>query len=95
MDADGTDGSKIVTWCIMSSFYVILCHVYHLLPMVYQHSASFYQLPQGDAKSERGGSWVGPCDLARSSYRRGRIPEAKGRCLGFRCAVMVADAPGM
>lgn len=50
---------------------------------------------EGDAKSERGGSWVGPCDLARSSYRRGRIPEAKGRCLGFRCAVMVADAPGM
>ncbi|CAK8997931.1 unnamed protein product [Durusdinium trenchii] len=39
----------------------------------------------GDAKSERGGSWVGGPQLARSSYRRGRIPEAKGRCLGFRC----------
>eukprot|EP00438_Fugacium_kawagutii_P019832 Skav227927 [mRNA] locus=scaffold146:284401:286153:+ [translate_table: standard] len=46
----------------------------------------------GEAKSERGGSWVGPSDLARSSYRRGRTPEAKGRCLGFRCAVLTAEA---
>ncbi|QUJ77350.1 SUMF1/EgtB/PvdO family nonheme iron enzyme [Sulfitobacter albidus] len=36
-------------------------------------------------RSERGGSWVSPTDLSRSSYRRGRIPDAKGRCLGFRC----------
>lgn len=36
-------------------------------------------------KSERGGSWVGPAYLARSSYRRGRLADAKGRCLGFRC----------
>lgn len=36
-------------------------------------------------RAERGGSWVGPADLCRSSYRRGRIPEARGRCLGFRC----------
>eukprot|EP00927_Polykrikos_kofoidii_P045969 TRINITY_DN40134_c0_g1_i1.p1 TRINITY_DN40134_c0_g1~~TRINITY_DN40134_c0_g1_i1.p1 ORF type:complete len:655 (-),score=138.28 TRINITY_DN40134_c0_g1_i1:41-1942(-) len=36
-------------------------------------------------KSERGGSWVGPPSLARSSYRRGRVADAKGRCLGFRC----------
>mmetsp|Transcript_96661 Transcript_96661/g.159202 ORF Transcript_96661/g.159202 Transcript_96661/m.159202 type:complete len:588 (-) Transcript_96661:37-1800(-) len=40
-------------------------------------------------KSERGGSWVGPACLARSSYRRGRVADAKGRCLGFRC---VGDA---
>jgi len=40
----------------------------------------------GPMKSERGGSWVGPASLARSSSRRGRAPEAKGRCLGFRCA---------
>ena len=40
-------------------------------------------------RSERGGSWVGPSNLARSSFRRGRCPEAKGRCLGFRCC-----APG-
>jgi formylglycine-generating enzyme required for sulfatase activity len=36
-------------------------------------------------RSERGGSWVGPADLCRSSYRRGRPPQARGRCLGFRC----------
>lgn len=42
-----------------------------------------------DLKSERGGSWVGPACLARSSYRRGRDASAKGRCLGFRC---VGDA---
>jgi acyl carrier protein len=36
-------------------------------------------------RSERGGSWVGPAELARSAYRRGRPPTASGRCLGFRC----------
>jgi sulfatase modifying factor 1 len=36
-------------------------------------------------KSERGGSWIGPAELCRSSYRRGRPPLARGRCLGFRC----------
>jgi sulfatase modifying factor 1 len=36
-------------------------------------------------RSERGGSWIGPAFLCRSSYRRGRAPAAKGRCLGFRC----------
>lgn len=36
-------------------------------------------------RSERGGSWIGPGFLCRSSYRRGRVPIAKGRCLGFRC----------
>jgi formylglycine-generating enzyme len=38
-------------------------------------------------RSERGGSWIGPAFLCRSSYRRGRAPTARGRCLGFRCAV--------
>merc|ERR1712224_190578 len=42
-----------------------------------------------DTKVEKGGSWVGPAELARSSYRRGRLAGAKGRCLGFRC---IADA---
>lgn len=37
------------------------------------------------ARSERGGSWIGPADLCRSSFRRGRPPAARGRCLGFRC----------
>ncbi|WP_372365182.1 formylglycine-generating enzyme family protein [Candidatus Uabimicrobium sp. HlEnr_7] len=36
-------------------------------------------------RSERGGSWVGSASLLRSSYRRGRSPYARGRCLGFRC----------
>lgn len=36
-------------------------------------------------RSERGGSWVGPSELALVSYRRGRPPHARGRCLGFRC----------
>ncbi len=36
-------------------------------------------------RSERGGSWIGPADLCRSSFRRGRPPSARGRCLGFRC----------
>jgi acyl carrier protein len=42
-------------------------------------------------RSERGGSWVGPAILCRSSYRRGRVPEAKGRCLGFRCISPLPD----
>jgi len=39
----------------------------------------------GKVRSERGGSWIGPADLCRSSFRRGRPPSARGRCLGFRC----------
>lgn len=41
-------------------------------------------------RSERGGSWVGPVELCRPTYRRGRPPAARGRCLGFRC---VGDIP--
>ncbi len=53
--------------------------------------------PQNDVptgvRSERGGSWVGPAELARCAYRRGRPPEARGRCLGFRCVGVSADVP--
>jgi acyl carrier protein len=42
-------------------------------------------------RSERGGSWIGNASLCRSSYRRGRIPSARGRCLGFRCVGDVRD----
>ena len=42
-------------------------------------------------RCERGGSWIGPADLARSSYRRGRPPAARGRCLGFRCVGLLED----
>lgn len=45
-------------------------------------------------RSERGGSWIGPIDLCRSSYRRGRPPLARGRCLGFRCVGWTEDLPG-
>jgi formylglycine-generating enzyme len=41
-------------------------------------------------RSERGGSWIGPAELCRSSYRRGRPPLARGRCLGFRCIGVVS-----
>lgn len=40
---------------------------------------------QTGTRSERGGSWVGPIELCRPGYRRGRNPDARGRCLGFRC----------
>ena len=60
------------------------------------YDESFYQRADARAKnsvnrvptsvrSERGGSWVGPAELCRPSYRRGRVPVARGRCLGFRC----------
>ncbi len=56
----------------------------------------FYHSPRASApnprndhptgvRSERGGSWVGPASLCRSSHRRARHPAARGRCLGFRC----------
>ena len=35
-------------------------------------------------RSERSGSWVGPAELALPWHRRGRPPEARGRCLGFQ-----------
>jgi len=52
---------------------------------------AFNRSPSG-ARSERGGSWVGPAELCRSSHRRGRSPSARGRCLGFRCVSDVREA---
>lgn len=60
------------------------------------YDENFYRTPEatapnpvnrtaGQVRSERGGSWVGPAELCRSSFRRGRAPYARGRCLGFRC----------
>jgi len=58
-------------------------------PDFYRHDASTGLDPLADVetgvRSERGGSWVGPIELCRPSYRRGRTPDARGRCLGFRC----------
>ena len=60
------------------------------------YSDCFYQRPESrfpnpvnreptQIRSERGGSWIGPAELCRSSFRRGRPPNIRGRCLGFRC----------
>ncbi len=55
----------------------------------YQQSESSSRNPVSrvptQIRSERGGSWIGPAELCRSSFRRGRPPNARGRCLGFRC----------
>ena len=68
------------------------------------YADDFYQTPPSkDAnplnttpsgiRSERGGSWVGPAELCRPTYRRGREPLARGRCLGFRCIGQATDLP--
>lgn len=81
--------------------------LHHMAGNVWQwcrdwYAAAFYQrleavaanpanvVPTG-VRSERGGSWIGPPELCRSSYRRGRPANARGRCLGFRC---VSRLPG-
>lgn len=67
-------------------------------PAFYQRAESRLAQPQNDRetgiRSERGGSWVGPIELAACSYRRGRSPSARGRCLGFRCVGDVPDQGG-
>ncbi len=65
-------------------------------PDFYRRAEACYSNPLNrtptGTRSERGGSWVGPSELCRSSYRRGRPVAARGRCLGFRCISSVKDA---
>jgi sulfatase modifying factor 1 len=84
------------TKCGMSPF-----GMHHAVGNVWQwcrdwYDEKFYSTPQATlrnavnqtssgVRAERGGSWVGPEELCRSSYRRGREPLARGRCVGFRC----------
>jgi formylglycine-generating enzyme required for sulfatase activity len=79
--------------------------LHHMAGNVWQwccdwYDAAFYERADAKAanpvnrtptrvRSERGGSWIGPAELCRSSYRRGRPPAARGRCLGFRCVSLV------
>ena len=66
-------------------------------PSFYSTPASRWTDPQGatpsPVRSERGGSWVGPAALATPTYRRARVPIARGRCLGFRCISALSDLP--
>lgn len=56
----------------------------HMAGNVWQWCAN--ELSPG-IRGERGGSWIGPGLLCESGYRRGRVPDARGRCLGFRVAI--------
>jgi acyl carrier protein len=72
--------------------------LHHVVGNVWQWCRDWYH-PAGPVagptgvRTERGGSWVGPARLADLSYRRGRHPALRGRCLGFRCVGDAAALP--
>lgn len=58
----------------------------HMAGNVWQWCANEFS---SGVRAERGGSWIGPGLLCESGYRRGRVPDARGRCLGFRVAIPI------
>ena len=59
--------------------------LHHMAGNIWHWCCDFYDEAE-QIRNERGGSWVGPIELASPKYARGRRPNLRGRCLGFRCA---------
>jgi formylglycine-generating enzyme len=58
--------------------------LHHMAGNIWHWCADFYE-DSTQVRNERGGSWIGPIELASPTYKRGRHPHLRGRCLGFRC----------
>ena len=95
------DSSNMPMASVHESYGKSIFGLHHMAGNLWQwcrdwYDEEFYQSPESvgrnpinkydtGIRSERGGSWVGNLELCRTSYRRGRNPTARGRCLGFRC----------